>query len=256
MKDIIFSTEILTEFELDTTQLSKVRAIIITPKESENLLKKDIMGQTSKEYVLESVHDYEKTEIVASEPLLDAIRPYIKDEDYIICLYADTPFVSSQIVADALEYATTKRVDFCKLPRGAIVKASAVKINKITLTCEANFLNAQDFFSIFNLSTLAKAREKMRRKVLEKLSKTVEFDAMESCYIDSTTLIGQNVHFGANCVVRGYTTIGANCKIGDNTVIKNCKIGDNCEIEQANLKDIDIKDGTKVQPFTHKEKKQ
>ena len=256
MKDIIFSTEILTEFELDSMQETKVRAIIITPKESEDLLKKDIMGRTSKDYVLDSVRDYEKTEILSSEPLLTAIKPYLKDEDYTICLYADTPFVSSQIVVDALEYAVAKKVDFCKLPRGAIVKASAVKANKIELTCEASFLNAQDFYYIFNLSTLANAREKMRHNILERLSKTVEFDALNSCYIDSTVQIKPNTHIGANCVIRGYTTIGENCKIGDNNIITNCKIGDNCEVSCSNLKNVDIKQGTKIPPFTFKEKKQ
>ncbi len=255
MKDIIFSTEILTEFELDSTQNTKVRAIIVTPKESENLLKKEIMGKTSKDYVLESVVDYEKTEIVSSDPLINAIKPFIKDEDYVVCLYADTPFVTSQMVADSLEYAVSKKVDFCKLPRGAIFKASAVKTNKIEVSCEASFLNSQDFYYIFNLTTLATAREKMRRKILENLSKTVEFDAINSCYIDSTVKIKPNTHIGANCVLKGYSQIGENCEIGANSIIKNCKIGENCEIECSCLANIDIKSGTKLPPFTNKEKK-
>lgn len=255
MKDIIFSTEILTEFELDSTAQTKVRAIIITPRESENLLQKDLMGRTPKEYVLESVADFEKTEIVTDEQLLVAIKPYLKEEDYTICLYADAPFVNSQIVADALEYAISKKTDYCKLPRGAIVKTSAVKANKIALSCEASFLNVQDFYYIFNLQTLSTSREKMRRLVLENLSKTVEFDAIDSCYIDSTAQIKLKTHFGANCVVRGYSVIGENCDIEDNSVIINCKIGDNCKVGYAYLKDVDIKEGSHLPPFTHKEKK-
>lgn len=255
MNDIIFSTEILTEFELTDLSKTKVRAIVITLKETKNLVEKDLMGRSSKEYVLDALSNYEMTEIVSSEPMLDAVKPYLKDEEYTIILYSDTPLVRQETISDALEYAISKNTDFCKLPRGAIVKTSAIKLNKIELSCEANFLNKQDFFYIFNLATLSQAREKMRQNILSKLSLKVEFDAPSTCYIDDLVEIKKGVHIGANCVLRGATVIGENCKIGDNSVIENCKIGDNCVVESSFLKNVEIKNDTKIPPFTYKEKK-
>ena len=95
----------------------------------------------------------------------------------------------------------------------------------------------------------------MRQNILMELSSKVELEALSTCYIDSLVEIKKGTCIGANCVLRGATVIGENCVIGDNSIIENCKIGNNCEIKSSYLKDVDIKNDTKVSPFTVKEKK-
>ena len=81
---------------------------------------------------------------------LEVVKPFIGEEDYTIVLFSDTPVLKASTVLDVLDYATTKQLDFCKLPRGFIVNSQNFKSNKIEISAEPKFVEKEDFFAVFD----------------------------------------------------------------------------------------------------------
>ena len=260
MNDFIFTTEFLTEFSLSQASDFKISAIILYEDKLSSIYKEDLMGETSSSLVKKALNGYKIKEVNAStsDNLVDLVRQNIEDEDYIIVLYANTPLIKEESVSDALSYATTKNLDYCKLYHGAIFKTEAVKNNKIEYTAEANFLNKEDFFAIFNNATCIKARNILKNRILDGLSKSgVKFYDKDSCYIDSTVEILSGVEIFSNNTLKGFTKIMPNTRLFENNIIVNSEIGENCEITSSYLKNVTIKKNSKIGPFEKiiKEKK-
>ena len=261
MEDIIFTTQILTQFDLEQKNNHKVRAIVICQEKMQNVYQFDLMGKEVKQYVYDVLSDFETTTVVLKDEkktLVEVVAPYVKDEDYVLVLYADTPFLTKNTIVDALEYATTKSLDFCKLYRGAILKASAVKQNKIEYMSEANFLDKNDFFCIFDNKTICQARRIMNKRNIEKLVKNgVEIFDVDNLYVDSDVEIESGVKIYSNNVIKGHTKIGKQCVLLENNVLNNCELEQNCEIKCCYLENVKIKKNEKIGPFEKriKEKK-
>lgn len=257
MEDYVLTTQILTEFELERKEQHKVRAFVIMQEKLQKNYEYDLMGKQVVDYVKETLSNYETSIIKVKDDkqsLVEILAPHIKDEDYIIVLYGDTPLVRSSTIDDALEYATTKGLDYCKLYKGGIFKASAVRSGKIEYLSEANFLSKEDFFCVFDNNSISKARQIMKQRIIEKhIKNNVEFFDISSVYIDSTVDIASNVKIYANNVVKGQTTIASGCILNENNVINNCKIEENCVISSSYLNNTKIKKNSNIGPFKIKE---
>lgn len=252
MKEFILSTDILTEFEIQNTNNYKVRAVILMP-EGEKFYLKDLMGKTSIEWVEDALKDYEikKIDITKKDSLVEVVKDYVADEDYLIVLYADTPLVNGSVVNDALDYAITKKVDYCKLYRGAIIKVSALKSGNFETISQAEFLGKENFYTIFDFASLLSAREKLRKLIIENhLKNKVEFYNASSCYIDCDVIIKSGVKIYSNNTLKGNCEIRENTILMENNIIEDSQIGANCVLINSYVKSKKIKDNTKLSPFT------
>ena len=147
MNDFIFTTEFLTEFSIPDIKNSSISAIILYEDNLRDIYKEDLMGKSSPELVKNSLKGLKIREVNVqkNDALIDIVKKNVENEDYVIVLYANTPLIREETISDALSYATTKSLDYCKLYHGAIFKVEAVKINRIEYISEANFLNKEDF---------------------------------------------------------------------------------------------------------------
>ena len=110
MEDYVLTTQILTEFELERKEQHKVRAFIIMQEKLQKNYEYDLMGKQVVDYVKDALNSYETSIIKAKDDkqsLVELVASHVKDEDYIIVLYGDTPLIRSSTIDDALEYATT-----------------------------------------------------------------------------------------------------------------------------------------------------
>lgn len=248
MNEFVFSTDFLTEIDLSQTNDSKVKAVILKPQRTEMFYSADIMGTTSIELVKSALKGYaifEKS-VDNNTSIVEAVGEFAKDCDYIVALYADTPLVTSSMVQDAVEYATTKGIDFCKLPRGAILKVSALQSN-FEWTGEANFLAPKDFFCVFDYKTLAFARQEVKHQILDKwLKRGVNILDTENTYIEQEVNIAENVTICSGNVLKGTTLIKSGCVLGENNIIQNCEIGEKCHIINCYVLDKKIKSGSEL----------
>lgn len=254
MNEFILSSEILTEFELETPKEYKVNAIILLVennrlKDGYNLF---LFNKEMKNWVRDSVShfDCKFVNYKDKENAAEVIKPFVEDEDYTVVLFSDTPLINSSTVLEVLDYATTKQLDFCKLPRGFIVKTNSLLNNQISLSAEPTFIEKDEFFTVFDYKTLAVAKTKLKEKIIEKhLKNKVIINDINSVYIDSTVEISSLVEIGANNVLKGNTIINSGCVLKENNIIENSIIGENCEIVSSIISNEKIENGTKIGPF-------
>lgn len=254
MEKFILETDILTEFLFEKVDESKVRAIILLQDKLKDFLSKDILGRSVVGWVQDAVSDFEsvKVDIGGEKNVADVVKPFVKNEDFLLVLFGDTPLVSEQTVRDALDYAITKNLDFCKLPRGYIFKSSALKKNNFEVSSQANFLSKDEFFSVFDFLTLSKVREILKVKILEKhLKNGVEIYDSRSTYVDCSVKIGKNVKIFSNNVLKGETVIGDGTILLENNVITNSVVGEKCFVNASILTNTKLKNGTVTEPFSH-----
>ncbi|NCB48119.1 MAG: hypothetical protein EOM55_00590 [Clostridia bacterium] len=253
MEKFILETDILTEFQFEKMEESKVRAIILIQDKLKKFLSKDILGRNVVGWVSEAVSDFEseKADILEGQSACDVAKHFVKNEDFLLVLYGDTPLVSQEVVRDALDYAITKNLDFCKLPRGYIFKSSALKKGNFVMSSEANFLSKDDFFSVFDFLSLCKAREIMKENILEKhLKNGVEIFDGRSTYVECDVKIGKNVKILSNNVLKGETVIEDGAILNENNVITDSIVGEKCVVSSSILTKAKLKDGTVTKPFS------
>lgn len=246
-------TSILTEYEFEKIDDSKVRAIILLQDKMKNFLSKDLLGRNVLGWVEDAVKDFESLRVnfLDKQSMEEAVKPFVKDEDFLLVLFGDTPLVSQQTITDALDYAITKNLDFCKLPRGAIFKSSALKKGKFEMSSEANFLPKDDFLSVFNFVSLSRIRQIIKEKIIGKhLKNEVEIFDIENCYVECFVQIGKNVKLLPGNVLKGETVVGDGTILRENNIIIDSVIGDNCDVCGSFLTNVKLKNGTKVEPFS------
>ena len=248
MSEIIISTEFLTELDLSPKKESRVVAVILKPKRTENFFNADIMGTTSLELVRTAAKNYTTFEksIEANTSIVEEVKEFAKDCDYIVALYADTPLVTDLVLQDAVEYATTKGLDFCKLPRGAILKVSALS-NGFEWTGEATFLAPKNFFCVFDYKTLATARQEIKHRIIDKwLGRGVNILDVENVYIEQNVDIAEDVTICSGNILKGNTSIKKGCLLGENNIIENSEIGEKSKITNCFISSKKIKSGANM----------
>ena len=246
MENIIISTEFLTDIDFAPRRDFKIKAVIITPKGYEKFCDMDIMGKTSRFYVKEALKAYPTFETEEKSSIEQTLAEFCDNCDYIIALFADTPLVLSSSIFDSVEYATTKNLDFCRLPRGVIVKASSLG-KSFELMGEANFLSAREFMRVFDFKTLCDARRDMKYRIIEShLKSGVNILDKESVYIENDVQIAQNVTICAGNTIKGDSVISSGTYLGENNLIESSVVGENCKIICSNLKNAKVKNGSKL----------
>lgn len=70
-------------------------------------------------------------------------------------------------------------------------------------------------------------------------------------YIDPTVTVGAGTVLLPNVILRGDTHIGANCKIGPNTMIRDCTLGDGCVANSSQLNEAVFGANVNIGPFAY-----
>jgi bifunctional UDP-N-acetylglucosamine pyrophosphorylase/glucosamine-1-phosphate N-acetyltransferase len=68
-------------------------------------------------------------------------------------------------------------------------------------------------------------------------------------YIEPDVQIGMDTVIEPNTHLRGKTRIGANCRIGPNTIIRDSEVGDECIILASDITESRIADHVRIGPF-------
>lgn len=254
MEDIVLQTELLTEFEFVAPQDYVVRAIVLLP---ENIrlnegVNEVIFGRTMKNWVAKSLDNFETRFVSLGEKdnPLEVVKPFIKDEDFTIVLFADTPLIKNTTVYDVVEYAQTKKLDFCKLPRGFIVSSQNFKSGKVEFSAEPNFVDKQDFFTVFDNSTLCKAKEVLKDRILEKhLKNKVVIDDKFTTFIDADVEIAKGVKISAFNVLKGKSFIDEGAQLLEYNKIEDSVVGKGVRICFSTLKNAKVEDNKVIGPF-------
>lgn len=254
MNEFILSSEILTEFELESPKEYKVNAIVLLVENNRlnNGYNLPLFNKQMKNWVRDAVSHFDCKFVNFNDKdnALEVIKPFVEDEDYTIVLFSDTPLINASTVLDVLDYATTKQLDFCKLPRGFIVNTKSLINNQMSLSSEPTFVEKDDFYTVFDYKTLAVAKDKIKNKIIEKhLKNKVVIHDINSTYIDCDVEIAPLVEIYANNVLKDKSIIKQGVILKENNIIESSIIGENCQIVSSFISNEDIDAGTKIGPF-------
>ncbi len=107
-------------------------------------------------------------------------------------------------------------------------------------------------WGVNNRSQLAIAETVIRDRIREHwMLAGVTMTDPGSVYIDADVSIGMDTIILPNTMVTGRTTIGENCEIGPNSVIRDSTIGNSCRVTSSALEEATMEDATDIGPFSH-----
>ena len=136
------------------------------------------------------------------------------------------------------EYYLTDLVAMA-VAEGQVVEA--LKISDVT-----------EVLGINDRSHLAQAEAAMRQRINQKwMLEGVTLLAPALTFIDATVEIGQDTVIYPNTYLEGATTIGRQCRLGPNTIVRDSTIGNGCTVEASVVEGAVLEDGADVGPFSH-----
>lgn len=255
MNDFILTTEILTDFEVETPNSYNVRAIVllVENKRFNEAYELSLLGRKMKDWVRNAVKDFECRFVILKENdnPLEVIKPFIKDEDYSIVLFSDTPLLQEISVLEVLDYATTKNLDYCKLPRGFIVKSQNLKSNRMEFSAEPTFINKEEYYTFFDGNTLLNCKQILKDRIIENHAKNkVLIHDKNSTYIECEVEIAPLVEIYPFNSLSGKTIIEKEVILHENNTLINATVCQNNNISNCYIENTILQPKSNPRPFS------
>ena len=116
----------------------------------------------------------------------------------------------------------------------------------------AEVVDPSEAFGVNDRIQLAIVEEVMRQRIREHwMLQGVTLTDPASVYIDADVAIGMDSVILPNTMLTGRTSIGENCEIGPNSVIRDSAIGNQCRVTASALEEATMEDHTDIGPFSH-----
>lgn len=178
---------------------------------------------------------------------LEVIRPYLREREYTLVLYGDTPLLTRANIDNILEFVASKGLNVCKLTRGYVFRTEFIKRVDEIFSPQTYYFNEDEFQVANNLSEFSEIASILQQRIIKfHQSRGVEFDNPSSVYIESDVAIGSGCKISTGVYLSGETEIGDNVFIGSNAKISNSKIGNFSNILDCKIYDSVIKDNCSV----------
>ncbi len=183
------------------------------------------------------------------ENFLDLIKPYVRQKDYTVVLFASTPLITKNKIKDMLGFAYRKRLNVCRLKKGYILKNEYIaNIDEIYASLSYT-LPTNDFFEVKTVEDLAYAKETLTKRMFNFHKKNgVVFENEKLTNLNSNVYIGSGTEVGSSVSLLSGSFIGENVVIQEGAIISNSKIGNDSIIETgAVIKNSIVKDGAVIE---------
>ncbi len=120
---------------------------------------------------------------------------------------------------------------------------------------EVSCLQVEDPDEVIGVNTrahLAEAEAALRRRInLQWMLSGVTLADPATTYIGPEVQIGGDTVILPNTHLEGRTTIGRNCRLGPNTIVRDSTIADDCIVEASVVEQAILEAGVDVGPFSH-----
>ena len=136
------------------------------------------------------------------------------------------------------------------------------KKNKKAFACFDTFENLDtskyfseytaDYLPVQNLRELRDKNIKAQKKIISKLEDSgVQFASLDGVGVSPLAKISPGVIIYPGTIIRGASSIGANCILGPNTLIEDSQIGGNCTLNSTQIYSSVLENNIKTGPFCH-----
>ena len=211
----------------------------------------DIYGKKMSDWVEDATKGYRtKCVVVGSDKdFLDDIKAHLLDTKYTALLFADTPLLSSDAIAELLDYITYKNLNIIRLARGYIARTDFLKMSEKIYDMQIVPLHSEEFFVAKDFESLGYIRHIIDDKIKKyHMAQGVNFLQPNTAYIEGECEIDSGVTIGPNVKLCGKTRVLHATHIENSTVIDSV-IGSKCDIKNSYISVSNIGDNVVVQPF-------
>ena len=243
--------EILEETQTEQQSQESVNAdfIVLLPAGEKLFGKKtyelNLLGASMQNWVARACL---KKPIVAEEKdsdnLLSSVRPLLKDAEFTVVLYSDTPLVTAKGIREVLDYASAQNLSVMRLSRGWVLKTEYAKEIE-TIYASRTYDNiSSELFVVNSIESFEKAQNILKRRIVRfhEQAGAVIVDPANT-YIEAGVSIEPGAVVEPFVKLEGETTIGANSKICSNSVVSSSSIDEmvivknSCNIVGSCIKD-------------------
>ena len=182
--------------------------------------------------------------------ILTLIKPFVKDEEYTMVFYSDTPLLSRESVIEILEYVKSRDLNVLKLARGYVFNSKYLLNCESILATENKLFGGEEFEKIDSFEKLEKVNIKLRDLILKfHMGNGVYIKDTKSTYIDADVVIEKGVIIEPNNVIAGQSYIGENTVLESNNIIKESIISNNVVLKCSYVSNSRISENLIVGPF-------
>ncbi len=185
--------------------------------------------------------------------ILSLIRPYLKDAEYSLVLFSDTPLMTRANVMNILDFAKTKGLNVLKLTRGYVFKNEYIKRVEDIYAPTTYYFEEEDFMVATTYKQLYVVSQTLKNRIITyHMNNGVYFADPDSTYIEANVSIGSGTKIGPFVSLMKDTKIGDNVIVGARSTLLNAKIMSGAQLDAAYvdggviMQDAKVKSGAKI----------
>ncbi len=128
----------------------------------------------------------------------------------------------------------------------------SVAVDQGLLVNSVNPINHYEVFGVNDRKQLSEVETTMRKLIRDKwMVEGVTIPDPLSVYIDAKSTIAKDTIIYPNTHILGNSTVGIDCELGPNSIIRNSTIGDSCLVLSSIIQNSTIDEKVHIGPFAH-----
>jgi len=175
--------------------------------------------------------------------VVGTILPYLKDTEYSLVLFSDTPLMTRANILNILDFVKSKDLNVCKLTRGWVFKNEYIKRNQEIYAPTTYYFEEEDFMMVASFKQLHLIGEILKNRIISyHMRNGVYFKDPDNVYLEANVSIGKGTIVEPFVSLTKNTEIGENCFIGAFSTLRNANVSNKVKIEGSYIDGGIIKD--------------
>ncbi len=222
-----------------------------------------LAGRRVVDFLHDAVADLAPHAVVETADLPAGVQQ-LEGSERVLLLYSDRPLLTASTLAKLLNEPQAPAVALV----GPDGEASAACADRDWLARRAELSPAglaqaagqaviapsdpTECLAVRDLPALAEAERIMRQRINRGwMQAGVQLADPATTYIHATVAIGRGTVILPNTHLWGQTTIGAECRVGPNSIIRDSQLGDRCVVLASVVEQAMMEDESDIGPFGH-----
>lgn len=184
------------------------------------------------------------------EDIIEKIKPYAENYNFVVVLYSDTPLLKRETFLEIMNYFSTNRMNVLKLSRGYVFKAEYLQSAKLLLSSTFENFGEDDFLILSDAKKVSYAYSVLNKRILDyhKENGVVLFGE-NTIFIDADVEIEAGTIIYPNNILKGETYIGKNVILDSGNHIINTIVCDNAFVRESYLEHSKVESDKIVGPY-------
>ncbi len=206
-----------------------IQVVLLNMPVSKNSYGGKLLGRTLGDWVKFACSGYpiSTAEFDKNESVINIAKKAIdKSFDYTILLLSNTPLLQPSDIERIVEYATTKRVNLCKLPVGYVFCNRYVLESSDLQVDSVYSWELDNFYIVENKGQFVHALDVLQDRISKfHMNNNVELINPKSIYIEPDVDIERGVVIYSNNILKGTSYIDNDAILKENNIIEDSVIG-------------------------------